>query len=662
MILTGRLRDGRRNRVCLGLLILAVSLAVAVMSGGSAVASVFDYFHRYPIKASVGKPLRERVELGTIDYEGSMDDVEIEYEDLPEGLKLLPPTRSGKLYLAGTPEEAFSGRVQVDFFAPGSGLQTIYLIFEITGGTAPPPPEPETDPVITSWSLDTLEGRQGEQVSRRIGTIRALDDTDGLRLVLCCAPAGLDVTVIGGTDLYLEGTPEEAGTFEDVTLVLTLPDHPEERRQGTVIVIPPKAAPTVDVLIDQPLALTMRQRIDRRVIGISDDGPDDALMWEMMGTLPRGMSLTGDTALRLEGRPEEAGNFQIIVLATDADGMEVSARLTLDVTESNEPVRANLLQERLVFTEGDEIDLAVAEFSDDGPLEDVTLRAVGLPSSFTASLDPRREQIRLTGSASQEGEYTVFFELTDSNDETTTLAGLRIEVQPAPPRVATAPLPRSKPDIAVAPSRAGPLPPGCTPGQPCANDAYAAFLTRDRAQACISVIDVSSSGGEIEARIIADSDETVTATDLEFTQHFGTEPTLSYKIVDPETCSTVNRIVGMSHVDRLDWLWDGLDLRENTLSYSKRGLDPARDFMIVLGDGGRTYRMVASSVFADAIEAEVNPQGTIVIIAGESPLIATLLATSPALTKPRIIGLFEAARSARFRVSIDLEMATLALR
>ena len=206
---------------------------------------------------------------------------------LPGGLSLSGDTISGTPTTAGT----FNFTVKAE---NGAGSDTKELSIKIS---APP--------TITTTALS--DGKMSEPYSQ---TLVAEGDVPITWSIVGSLPDGLTLSGSG----VISGTPTAAGTFNFTVKAANSVGSDTQELRVTI-----NPAPVAPIITTTSLPNGMPGTAYNQTLAATGDTP---ITWSIVGSLPDGLSLTGDT---ISGTPTAAGTFAFTVKAENSTGSDTKA-------------------------------------------------------------------------------------------------------------------------------------------------------------------------------------------------------------------------------------------------------------------------------------------------------------------------------------------------
>ncbi|ALC06861.1 hypothetical protein CDES_12585 [Corynebacterium deserti GIMN1.010] len=210
------------------------------------------------------------------------------------------------------------------------------------------------------------------------------------------------VTISNGV---ISGTPEEAGTFP-ITVTATNTGR-TATTEFTITVTDnstPVVAPTIQDIDDQSIEL------GSPITTVNTEVTPDTAVVTAEG-LPNGVTISNGV---ISGIPEEAGNYNVTVTATN-DGLTANTSFTIEVRDSSNPIPAPTIDpiDDAEGTEEEPIDpIEVVVTPDDADVD-----VEGLPDGV--DYDPSTGEITGVPEKGTEGNYTVTVTATNNGGTTT---------------------------------------------------------------------------------------------------------------------------------------------------------------------------------------------------------------------------------------------------
>ncbi|MFP7365913.1 choice-of-anchor G family protein [Corynebacterium callunae] len=203
----------------------------------------------------------------------------------------------------------------------------------------------------------------------------------------------------------ISGTPEEAGTFPiTVTATNTGRTATTEFTITVTDTSTPVVAPTIEDIDDQSIEL------GSPITTVNTEVTPDTAVVTAEG-LPNGVTISNGV---ISGTPEEAGNYNVTVTATN-DGLTANTSFTIEVRDSSNPIPAPTIDpiDDAEGTEEEPIDpIEVVVTPDDADVD-----VEGLPDGV--DYDPTTGEITGVPEKGTEGNYTVTVTATNNGGTTT---------------------------------------------------------------------------------------------------------------------------------------------------------------------------------------------------------------------------------------------------
>ena len=250
------------------------------------------------------------------------------------------------------------------------------------------------DPTIEDIADQTIElGESITDVTPEAAPDSAVITTSAL-------PKGVEFT-----NGVISGTPEEAGTFPiTVTATNTGRTATTEFTITVTDTSTPVVAPTIEDIDDQSIEL------GSPITTVNTEVTPDTAVVTAEG-LPDGVTISNGV---ISGTPEEAGNYNVTVTATN-DGLTATTSFTIEVRDSSNPIPAPTIDpiDDAEGTEEEPIDpIEVVVTPDDADVD-----VEGLPDGV--DYDPSTGEITGVPEKGTEGNYTVTVTATNNGGITT---------------------------------------------------------------------------------------------------------------------------------------------------------------------------------------------------------------------------------------------------
>ena len=242
--------------------------------------------------------------------------------DLPPGLV---GTSGTCFMLSGSPEQAGSFSFTVQVSDTGDPVQTAQRSFTLSVSS-----EPQTLMILVS---ELPDGRAGDAYSAGICAVGG-EPPYTWSLAQGALPSGLSWSADGAC-VYLDGTPDTAGTF-DFTFEVRDSGDPQRQAERVFQITIAEAPVNLTITTGTLAAGQVNSAYQAQVCAGGGTTPYD---WSIVdGALPPGISAASNSCFDLSGTPTSAGPFRFRVRVTDHSDPPQSAEKDFEVTIQPEPL------------------------------------------------------------------------------------------------------------------------------------------------------------------------------------------------------------------------------------------------------------------------------------------------------------------------------------